>query len=392
MHPRKLIIHIGSHKTGTSSIQSSLFGHCGDLEKQGFTLYNYNLDGSLRQNGNADPWICFEPGSHLEARIREGLAQELRALAGNVLISSAHFSWIFDESELHSFHDQLKDDFDEFKIVAYVRRQDQQAVSHYQQGSEFNAVDAARYYDGGCRALPPCRGHFQQYLNYFQKLGMWGNVFGDANMIVRVIDEEFLRDGDIVANFFAAVSLDIKVAAPHQNESRSFEQTKLGHLMNRMKVPGQLRKSLLCYSGGSGKFQPAREDARAFYQHFRQSNKQLNEKYAINGNTCLFNEDFDMYPVESQDTWTEDSANQAILNLLEGVNHLPALDSRDLRFLGKVSRRMVTIDREKSAALSQLIARHGGRNIEPGSDRAEVDQRRTRAGLRNFLSRIRKLF
>jgi len=392
MHPRKLIIHIGSHKTGSTSIQSALFMHREALVESGFSLFNHNLDGRQLQKGNTNCWTRFKPGSNVECEIRDGLAQELRALAGNVIISAEHFSWVFDETELQRFHDQLKDDFDEFTVIAYVRRQDKQAVSHYQQGMRFNAFAASRYYDGNFRALPVYREHFQLYLNYFQKLSMWGNVFGDANMIVRVFDKEFLRDGDIVADFFSAIGLDISVEAQLRNESRGFEKTKLGHLMNRMRVSRRLSELLLRYSDDSGKLLPSRQDARAFYEHFRQSNRLLNEKYAINGNTWLFNEDFDMYPVDSQDTWTEDLANRAILNLLAGVNHLPALHTQDVVLLREASRRMTFMDSEKGVALAQMTMRHSGKHIEVSASQVEAGPRGIRAPYKNILNWIRKLF
>ncbi len=391
MQPRKLIIHIGSHKTGSTSIQSALFKHREALEEKGFTLFNHNLDGRQLQKGNANCWTRFKPGSNVECEIRDGLTQELRALAGNVIISAEHFSWIFDETELQKFHDQLKDDFTAFTVIAYVRRQDKQAVSHYQQASKFKESPAARYYNGNFKALPVYQEHFQLYLNYFQKLGMWGNVFGDANIIVRVFDKECLRDGDVVADFFSAIGLDISVEAPLRNESRSFDQTKIGHLMNQKKVSRRLRKILLRHSDDSGKLLPARQDARAFYEHFRQSNKLLNDKYAINGTTCLFNEDFDMYPLDSQETWTEDSANRAILNLLAGVNQLPALYPEDLVLLHKASRRITFIDSERGAALAQMARRHSGQHIAVSAGRIDVSQTKIRALYKNILNRIRKL-
>ena len=73
----------------------------------------------------------------------------------------------------------------------------------------------------------------------------------------------------------------------------------------------------------SGKLLPSKDQAKEFYSNYINSNKKLNMKFSINKNIdSIFSEDFSMYPDTKKDIWTEDSANQAILNILKAFNKL----------------------------------------------------------------------
>jgi hypothetical protein len=360
MSSRQLILHIGCHKTGSSSIQKALYDSRPALEGAGFVYFCRHRNDKLPPIRNANSWLQFRDGDAVECDIRRDLAPALVDLPGNVIVSAEHFSWVVDPAEIAAFHEQLTPHFDDIKVVAYVRRQDKQAISHYQQGSEFRAFAASRYYAGNYRALPPYRDELRPYLDYCQRLGEWGNVFGDAKMLIRVFDRTSLHQGDVVADLAHITGLPVAQPAARMNESNSFEQTKLGHLMNAQGYSRRLRNLLLGYADDAGKLLPARSDAQHFYEHFKESNRRLNGRFSINELDSLFEEDFSMYPEESADTWDEALANRALLNLLEGVNHLPVLEIREARWLHRAAESLAGIDAQQAVALHMLAARLGG--------------------------------
>jgi hypothetical protein len=352
---RKLVIHIGNHKTATTSIQRALFANRAHLRKQGFELFSQNPDGSLRRMGNIHPWIIKEPGSRRV--IRADLPDVLGALTGNVILSSELFSWVFNEHEIRKFQAGLAKYFGQICIVSFLRRQDQHVISHYQQASRKSRFYAAEFYAQGNKALPPFRDHYYDYLDYNRRIGIWANAFGESSMLIRLFETSELKNGDAVDDFFAAVDLEILDRPRNENESHGFEVTKVNHLMNHRRVKQFIQKQLIRHLDNSGKCLPSRKQAEIFYNYFRQSNKLLNQRFAISAREYLFSEDFDMYPEAPADLWTEDSANQAILHLLEGIKEVPLVSVDEIALLEDCVRALASEDPKTSFQLAELVGR-----------------------------------
>ncbi len=118
---RQLLLHLGSHKTGSTSIQRALFLNKSLLRSQNVSLFYFDLDGSERKNGNALPWVNFERDGRIEGSVHPELAAKLGEMPGDVLMSAEHFSWIFDPEIIRSFHLQLKQYFDRVRLIVYLR-------------------------------------------------------------------------------------------------------------------------------------------------------------------------------------------------------------------------------------------------------------------------------
>ena len=126
---RTLILHIGNHKTGTSSIQRSLFLEKKTLHSHGFSLFHERMS-RLKTRGNTSCWIETTPDNICRsAVIRKGLAKRLAGTEQNVIMSAESFSWIFDVDVLRTFYQELRKYFDRITVICYLRRQDKQAIS-----------------------------------------------------------------------------------------------------------------------------------------------------------------------------------------------------------------------------------------------------------------------
>ena len=44
-----------------------------------------------------------------------------------------------------------------------------------------------------------------QWLDYLRVLDMWGQVFGEENLTIRIFEPEQLKDGDLLADFFSSI-------------------------------------------------------------------------------------------------------------------------------------------------------------------------------------------
>lgn len=383
--PRQLILHIGCHKTGTTSIQHALMRERASLGKQGFTLFAQNPEGTPRTSGNALNWVQFRlsPKYRIKGVIHPRFGQALEAAGHNVIVSAETLSWVFEESEIRKLKSNLERSFDDVKVICYVRRQDAQAISHYQQASKPRGFVAARYYGNSFRALPEYREHLHYYLNYYQRLSLWADVFGEEYIDVGVMEADRLKGGDIVVDFFARLGLTTKKKFERKNLSSGAQSTKVGHLISAAGLSGKARQQLTRHLDDSGKLLPGRSSAMKFLSHFSASNDLLNERFLLHSPEPAFSGDFSMYPEAGNDVWTDSSANDAILNLLRGAKELDVFSTKEITLLESAAQRLKSIDSKLSTELDFLLERYRSQENSRDSLR-ERAKNRLKAYLRNL--------
>lgn len=314
---KKLYIHIGSHKTGTTSIQKSLFENASLLKEHNLVYFSRNPDGSQDFHHNLNKWFYGYSKKHNA----EKLAKKLAGFSENVIISAEALSFVFFKDELLQLKKNLDKFFDEIKIIAYLRRQDQQLISHYNQSTKFYETPENVFFGTSSLALPKYQKHFRHYFDYHQKLSMWSNVFGEKNIVIRIFDKKTLFNGDAVSDFFNTLNIKYLDNTVHVNESSNFEKAKIGLLMNQAGVNNRLLRNIISKNlNSNNKFLPCREEAEKFYALYHDSNIKLNKMFDISDNETIFNEDFSMYPEEGNQLWTEDTANEAIGQMIESLN------------------------------------------------------------------------
>ena len=323
---KKLFIHIGSHKTGTSSIQRFLFENKLYLSQSDYVYFDQHHDGG--RDSTAGTWINTENTRYTEPRIKniERLARKLGNLQeNNVVISSEMFSWLFHADELKRFRMLLNNYFNEIKVIAYLRRQDLQLISHHQQGSK-GPVPASYFYGNEETALPTYSKHFDKYLDYNSRIGIWGDAFEDENIIIRVFEKEKLAKGDAVIDFFKQIGLNLletnqNINIPRVNESNGFIKTKVGHLMNQSLDNDYLSFVIREKLSNTGKMMPKRNEAKFILDKYLESNINLNKRFRVSSSDPLFNDSFSMFD-ESCDAWSEQTANNAIKDILIALNSM----------------------------------------------------------------------
>ena len=368
MRNKTLYIHIGCHKTGTTSIQRTLQNNKQTLFHRGIQFFFQNCDSGKNELPDLHSWLTYDeeriPG---EMRLRdvERLAQELTQLDSDIIISSENFSFIYDAEEIHELKKALSQFFPTIKIISYIRRQDQHIISHHQEGSKLNRKAEYDLWGHSTLAIPKFDSKYNLYLNYYQRLSMWGDAFGDDNLIIRVFDRDHLKNGDVVDDFFSLIGIDHFRRIGRSNTSLGFLEVKLGHLINECDVKNKerIRSLVMPHMRTSNKLLPARKTALEFYNHFRESNNMLNQRFGINKIQCIFNEDFEMYPEDQVDTWSEVSANDAIKRMLLIIedNVYGSLSVRDVRYAAITLEEVNTI-RAKLDDLERHLAKSGDYN------------------------------
>lgn len=320
---RKLLIHIGCHKTGTTSIQHNLAQNGEALAKQGLSFFYENAHSGERLLPDLHSWIGFVEKDKVVPHgmyVREPakLADRLSQTQGDIILSSENFSFVFDEHRIAGLQEELAKVFSDIRIVCYLRRQDRHIVSHHQEGSKLFRKAEYDIFGHSTLSIPPYDPKHELYLDYDRRLSMWARAFGDQSLVLKVYDRKLLKNGDAVADFFDTIGIEDYNKVPDRNVSLGLQDIKLGHLINEAGLRHkQVLVNLLFATGReSRKMLPSQAVARAYYEHYRASNAALNARFKVSPHECLFEDDFSDYPETEQDRWPEEGANEVIRDLL----------------------------------------------------------------------------
>ncbi len=214
---RRVYLHIGTEKTGTSSIQHFFAKKRDELKKLGI-LYPASLGtpNNMKITAAAENYIKLDDLrikyelrnpkqiDQFRKNIIENLKEEIEeSNAETVIISNEHLSSRLNRpEEIERVKKMLSPLFDEFKIVVYLRRQDKFFESRYSTAMK----------TGNTREFKiPEKGKESFDFHYWNMLQMWEAVYGKENMIVRKFEKEALIGGDIIKDFVNATGIDIDI-------------------------------------------------------------------------------------------------------------------------------------------------------------------------------------
>ncbi|MBM5793895.1 MAG: hypothetical protein FJ057_08185 [Cyanobacteria bacterium K_DeepCast_0m_m1_088] len=208
----KAIIHIGLHKTGSSSIQSSLLGY-----NDGFCFYadlgwaNHSIPLYTAFSNNANSYHIWDKQGFSPEQIQGikkevllQLEQQLSKPNCNTIVFSGEDLSTLSQSETHALVAFLRERCQRIVAVVYVRDPLDFAASAFQQ-----------LVKGGCAQIPRNIGQQIQH-----KIGIWEQVLGAENVQIRSFDREKLRNGCVVQDFCHLAGVDpAKIAIKRKNES-----------------------------------------------------------------------------------------------------------------------------------------------------------------------------
>lgn len=277
------ILHLGSEKTGTSSIQKYFSLHRQALLREGFwypksftnpaghvhiRLSAAALDGSLKANGP------------IAAEFREEFGAARKQGAKVAVFSSEFFhSELRDKGSVERLHAFLANFFDHFKLVYYARRQDQMLASMHS-----TAIQGGWTTNRHALSVYESKGHY--YFDHAAVCDLWAGEFGRQNLACRVFERDRLTNGDIVDDFSTAIGLplDAERSNVSANESLSFETMNVLLLLNasRHKDNKELRRKLIA----TGRKRDAdrvpmltRAEADQFLSRFDEVNRRFFSQY-----------------------------------------------------------------------------------------------------------------
>ena len=357
---RRLTLHIGSHKTGTTTLQETFLLNKTLLASRGVG-YAHRAD-TCQLHGYLS---VIDPASLLTqgfgVRDLDRFADDLAATQGQeVFGSSENFSFFFQQAPIDALAKALRSRFDAVQILVYIRRQDRHALSHYQEGARPGRAPEAQLWGHGLAALPPPQPHHALYLNYHHRLAMWERAFDGGTVTVRVYDRKLLKNGDIAADVLDVLGISAQgiVPVPDKNPALGLQQAKVGHLAGEILDNDPLTRALLrALPQDEGKMLPSADEAKAFLAPYRASNRLLNERLGLTPFPDLFPDDFDDYPETAQDGWSDATATSALRAVIGTLGKrktvMEDLTADDLRKAALVLR-----NTDPSAALRLVRAAH----------------------------------
>lgn len=215
----KLVLHIGTEKTGTTTLQHFLYRNKKALLEQRIALLDkFGLPNNRKLAAYCQPEDMFddyfknlniqsvEGKSKLLNCVPKDLGDEIlkaRKKADTLIITSEHFhSRLTDPASIQRLHDLISPYFDAIEICCYFREQSSLALSSY---STSLVAGDNKDFEIFLQHVSP-KNHCY---NYDALLTKWANVFGRGNLRPLLYGAQHFYEGDIRRDFLRVVKEDI---------------------------------------------------------------------------------------------------------------------------------------------------------------------------------------
>jgi hypothetical protein len=286
-------LHIGTEKTGSTSIRNYLAQNRTALLSQGylyprtpgatnhyaltaFALDDARIEGTRRTLGIGDQ----EGVSRFRAEFVDSLEKEIALSGANAVIFSNELlsSRLRSPAELDRMKALCDGIARQTKIVVYLRNQADFLVSRYT-----NIV-----WEGGTKEFrfrgPPALA------DYSRLLDPWAQAFGRENIVARRFEPADFPGGDLLADYAGATGLDHARLRPVSRFNESLDAESLAFLraMNR-RLPHGLAKRISPFRGrivrvlqqrrGGSRFIISSAVARQIEEAFGESNELVSSAY-----------------------------------------------------------------------------------------------------------------
>lgn len=312
---RRLVLHIGAPKTGSTAIQRFLRVNAHELATRHAThvparffhqrVRMLNVFAHGEGATDRDLKLLGISRSELGQRLEAYAATVRSALGGRawpLTVISSELLFGLHRPQIQRVHDLLAGLFSNVTVVVYLRRQDELEVARWLQGFKRGTA--------GSQSRAPF-DPYRLWRDYRAVLEDWMAVFGDHALTVRIYDRIDFPDGDIVQDFLRLLDLPltVRMVVPREvNPTWGLEQIQLARLMNKRfpyvhdDQPRDARNTnrnrlidLIDQMPSSVPYPVARHEAEAFYRQHAGTNAWLRDRFFPDRDR-VFREDFGRYP------------------------------------------------------------------------------------------------
>ena len=305
----RCVLHIGTEKTGTTSLQTFLHLNRRELLARGvfvpvalspyralanhehlttFSLDADKLNDDLRVAAGVR--TSAEVANH-RSRVAQAFREEVSVSQGRgelLFLSNEHcHSRLVRESEVRRLAELLSEFAEEVSILVYIRPQHELAVSLYDQALR------AGYYD--IDILPNFEATHKQwvtkrYFDYDDLTTRWSDVFSFARTIVRIFASADFTGPDVISDVMAQIGCDMAgLNRPkRQNTSIGADFQPVLNVINRVASKTNVGLDSLGRNRLAEQFRvlskapslsPSRSEAERFLEIFKTTNERVRRKF-----------------------------------------------------------------------------------------------------------------
>ena len=241
-----LTLHIGTGKTGTSSLQNFLARNRARLAESGW-LYPRSLGRTrhvrfgLWTRSDDDLAAAFREGrpgtgrfgdpAELRREVPARLLAEVRRTALPRVLISDEALYAAATPSLERLRRFINEHASQVRVICYLRRQDDLLVSHYQQVVKVRATRTL--------AQRVAEKDLSPTYDYYARLRSWGEVIAPDELIVRRFEPARFRHDSLYDDFVDAAGLEIPTTdrpERERNESLDAEAVEFLRLLNLYRV------------------------------------------------------------------------------------------------------------------------------------------------------------
>lgn len=238
---KTIFLHIGTFKTGTTSIQAAIKKNKRRLEKKGVYIPGSMMDGHhelpislLREVGGFDArWAGYDNVRNWR-KIWDKLIKEIENTALPKIVVSSEFFCDFYQKQARKNIGRLKKILNDYlspydiKVVCYLRDILPYAKSMYQEIAKSSSLSIG-YKKFIEEAVKEDSIHIRPsgYLNFYKE------VFGERSLLLLEYNKSILRNGDVVADFFHLIGGDFEC---DENETYRKNQSLSDHMLEIKKA------------------------------------------------------------------------------------------------------------------------------------------------------------
>jgi len=223
---KKVILHIGSSKTGSSALQSFFLDHQSVLEESGFYYPSHATDVNKMSSGNGLEIVAIAEQSGLE---------EAKKRVDEIISNSPQEHIIISTEYFYPYPDLVHALFPEATIIVYFREPTARLESEYNQSIK-RAYQTNHHLD----ALKDILDGEEDAIYSGMILEKWMKLYGTENIILRPYEKEQFKGGSIFSDFITSIGITwsekFKLPKSRVNVSYTRDAQEFKLLLNRITV------------------------------------------------------------------------------------------------------------------------------------------------------------
>lgn len=283
----KIVLHIGTEKTGTTTLQSFLDINKKDLLHQGFFVPRF-----LAQRNNFWlPIMFYEKGhsDHITNKLKnkEDFIQKKFEIFREKINKGPSYTWIVSSeflqsrlnvNEINNLANFIKSYFDHIQIILYIRPPLDTSISLWSTAIKAGAKNLS---------LPkPDQKYYQKICSHKNTIETWSHAFKYSEISVRLFDKSIFYNEDLIEDFCSAgyINHTSNLSLPSsKNKSLSFfgmlTLAKLNIFFDEQKydksIIAEKRKYIIDYLNYNyknvGKYVPSLREADLYREFYKES-------------------------------------------------------------------------------------------------------------------------